>query len=53
MTLSDTTFQRMRDYVLMMRSIELLQEVVTCSLPFHLTKEDIVAIELVYRVLQH
>jgi carbamoyl-phosphate synthase large subunit len=34
-----TTFQRMRDYaILMMRSIGNLLEVVTCSLPFRLTK---------------
>jgi carbamoylphosphate synthase large subunit len=34
-----TDFQRMRDYaILMMRSIGNLQEVVTCSLPFRLTK---------------
>jgi carbamoylphosphate synthase large subunit len=39
MTFSDPTFQRMRDYaILMMRSIGNLLEVVTCSLPFRLTK---------------
>jgi carbamoyl-phosphate synthase large subunit len=39
MTLSDTTFQRMRDYaILMMRSIGNLQEVVMCNLRFRLTK---------------
>jgi carbamoyl-phosphate synthase large subunit len=50
MTLSDTTFQRMRDYaILMMRSIGNFAG--GCNVQFaRLTKEDIVAIEINPRV---
>jgi carbamoylphosphate synthase large subunit len=40
----------MRDYAILMMQYRKLQEVVTCSLPFRLTKRRYVAIEINPRV---